>query len=295
MIEECEKALELPKAILRDHLKAFLEEDVGLGDVTTSLIVPSDTKIRAQILVKESAVIAGLSEMNVLFNDVIGARFKCLVNDGDEVSSNTIIAEVEGDGRSILMAERTALNLLSRMCGIATATRKLVKRIKDAGLNVYVAGTRKTAPGLRYFDKKAVIIGGGDPHRFKLDDQILIKDNHIVVAGGVKEALRRAHSSASFSKKIEIEVKTSDEAIEAAKSGADIIMLDNMSIEEIDKIINALKRLNLREKVLIEVSGRINEGNILEYARLRPDIISVGEITHSVKSIDISLEVIGVE
>jgi len=287
--------LELPKAILRDKLKAFLEEDLGLGDVTTSLIVPSGTRIRAQILVKESAVIAGLLEMNILFNDVIGAEFTCLVKDGDEVPPNAIIAEVEGDGQSILMAERTALNLLSRMCGIATATRRLVKRIKDAGLNMPVAATRKTVPGLRYFDKKAVIIGGGDPHRFRLDDQILIKDNHIVIAGGVGEALRRVRSSASFSKKIEVEVKTSDEAIEAARSGADIIMLDNMSVEEIDEIINALRRLNLRERVLIEVSGRINEGNILEYARLGPDIISVGEITHSVKSIDMSLEVIEVK
>ncbi len=286
--------MEMLKATLRDKLKAFLEEDVGLGDVTTNLIVPPDAKIRAQIMVKESAVIAGLSEMKVLFNDVIGARFTCLVNDGDEVPPNTVIAEVEGDGRDILIAERTALNLLSRMCGIATATRKLVKKIKDAGLNMRVAATRKTAPGLRYFDKKAVIIGGGDPHRFRLDDQILIKDNHIAIIGGVGEALRRACSSASFSKKIEVEAKTLDEAIEAAKSGADIIMLDNMSVDEIGEIINALRRLDLREKVLIEVSGRINEENILEYARLGPDVISVGEITHSVKSIDVSLEVIEV-
>lgn len=283
------------EAILRDKLKGFLEEDVGLGDLTTNLIVPPGVNIRAQIVVKESAVIAGLSEMKVLFNDVVGVRFTCLVNDGDEVSPSTIIAEVEGNGRAILMAERTALNLLSRMCGIATATRKLVKKIKDAGLNVHVAATRKTAPGLRYFDKKAVITGGGDPHRFRLDDQILIKDNHVAIIGGVGEALRRAHSSASFSKKIEVEAKTLNEAIEAAKSGADIIMLDNMSVDEIGEIINALRRLNLREKVLIEVSGRINEENILEYARLGPDIISVGEITHSVKSIDISMEVIRVE
>lgn len=287
--------MEMLKAILRDRLKALLEEDIGLGDVTTNLIVPPGVKIRAQIMVKESAVIAGLSEMNILFSDVVGVKFTCLVNDGDDVLPNTAIAEVEGDGRAILMAERTALNLLSRMCGIATATRKFVKKIKDAGLNVHVAATRKTAPGLRYFDKKAVIIGGGDPHRFRLDDQILIKDNHIAIIGGVREALRMAYSSASFSKKIEVEVKTLDDAIDAAKSGADIIMLDNMSINEVSEIINALRRLNLREKVLIEVSGRINEENILEYAVLGPDIISIGEITHSAKSIDVSLEVIGIK
>lgn len=281
--------------LLKNKLMSFIEEDLGFSDLTTELVVPPGIKIYAQIIVKENAVVAGLSELKIIFEDIVGAKFRQLVNEGEEVSPNTVIAEIEGDGRAILSAERTALNILSRMCGIATATRKLVKIIESAGLNVKIAGTRKTAPGLRYFDKRAIIIGGGDPHRFRLDDQILIKDNHIAIAGGVNEALRRACSSASFSKKIEVEAKKLSEAIEAARLGADIIMLDGMSIEEARETIETLRRLGLRDKVLIEISGEINEDNILDYARLNPDVISVGKITHSIASIDVSLEVVKVE
>ena len=284
----------IPETILKEKIRSFLEEDIGLGDITTDLIVPSNVKICAQIIVKETAVIAGLYELKILF-DMVDADFSCFVNEGDEVPSNTVIAEVRGDGGTILKAERTALNIFSRMSGIATATRKLVKKIEDAGLSVRIAATRKTAPGLRYFDKRAVIIGGGDPHRFRLDDQILIKDNHIAVAGSIREALKRARASASFSKKIEIEVRTVDQAVEAASLGADIIMLDNMTVNEVHEVIKRLKKLNLRDKVLIEISGGITEENVVEYAKLKPDVISVGALTHSVKSIDASLEVIEVE
>jgi len=156
------------------------------------------------------------------------------------------------------------------MSGIATLTRRFVKMIREAGLNVKVAATRKTAPGLRFFDKKAVLIGGGDPHRFRLDDAFLIKDNHIRIAGDVKEAIRRARLAASFSKKIEVEVQTIEEALEAAKSGADIIMLDNMTVEEAEQTITALEAEGFRDKVAIEISGGITETNLLEYARLKP-------------------------
>ncbi|MBS7604709.1 carboxylating nicotinate-nucleotide diphosphorylase [Candidatus Bathyarchaeota archaeon] len=279
---------------MREKLRNFLEEDIGLGDITTEAIIPSGIKVHAQIVVKEPAVVAGLNEAKMIF-EIVGAKFLPNVREGEEVQPGTSIAEVEGDGRSILLAERTALNLLSRMSGIATETRKLVRKVRDAGLNVRIAATRKTAPGLRYFDKRAVIIGGGDPHRFRLDDQILIKDNHIAIAGSLEEALKRALSYASFSKKIEVEAKTVDDAIRAAELGADIIMLDNMSVKEVQKVINSLRELGFRDKVLIEVSGEITENNILDYARTGPDIISVGAITHSVKSIDMSLEVIKVE
>ncbi|MBS7649637.1 MAG: carboxylating nicotinate-nucleotide diphosphorylase [Candidatus Bathyarchaeia archaeon] len=271
----------------------FLLEDIGLGDITTELIVPLGTKVRAQIVVKETAVVAGLDEMKVIF-DIAGAKISCLVKEGDEVAQNTVIAIIEGEGRAILSVERVALNILSRMSGIATETRKLLKKVKEAGLNVRLAATRKTVPGLRYFDKRAITIGGGDPHRFRLDDQILIKDNHIIIAGGVEEALRRVKTSASFFKKIEVEVKTAEQAVQAAKYGADIIMLDNMTVNEVGEVINTLKHLGLRDKVLIEVSGRINEENIMDYARLEPDIISIGALTHSTKSIDVSLDIIEV-
>ncbi|MEM2342058.1 MAG: carboxylating nicotinate-nucleotide diphosphorylase [Candidatus Bathyarchaeia archaeon] len=285
--------MSLPEMLLREKIRNFLEEDVGLGDITTELIVPMEVKVRAKIVAKEHIVIAGLYELKIIF-DMIGAKITYFVNEGDEVPSNTVIAEVEGDGRAILAVERTALNIFSRMCGVATATRRLVKKLKDAGLNVRVAATRKTAPGLRYFDKRAVIVGGGDPHRLGLDDQILIKDNHIVIAGSIEEALKRARASASFSKKIEVEVRNAEEAIEAAKLGAEIIMLDNMTVEEVSKVIEALEKMGFRNKILIEISGGINEENIVRYGELKPDIISVGELTHSVKSADISLEVVEV-
>jgi len=276
--------------ILHERLMDFLREDIGMGDVTTEAIVPAEAEVQAQIIVKEPAVIAGLYEASILF-EMVGVSFQARVEDGAEVAAGTVIAEIKGRARAILSAERTALNILMRMSGIVTLTRRFVKMIREAGLNVKVAATRKTAPGLRFFDKKAVLIGGGDPHRFRLDDAFLIKDNHIRIAGDVKEAIRRARLAASFSKKIEVEVQTIEEALEAAKSGADIIMLDNMTVEEAEQTITALEAEGFRDKVAIEISGGITETNLLEYARLKPDVISLGFLTHSVKAVDISLEV----
>ncbi len=278
------------RSILRERLMDFLREDVGMGDLTTEAVVPAEVRVEAHIVVNEPAVIAGLYETSVLF-EIVEAEFKAEVEDGAEVSAGTIIAEINGSGRAILSAERTALNILMRMSGIATLTRKLVSMIRREGLDVSVAATRKTAPGLRYFDKRAVAIGGGDPHRFRLDDAILIKDNHIRITGGIGEAIRRARSAISFSKKLEVEVKTAYEALEAAKAGADIIMLDNMSVGEVEEAIRSLRDEGLRDRVLIEVSGGIDEGNILEYARLKPDVISLGFLTHSVRAVDMSLEI----
>jgi len=278
------------RSILRERLIDFLREDVGMGDLTTEAVVPAEVRIEAHIVVNEPAVIAGLYEASILF-EIVEAEFKAEVEDGTEVSAGTVIAEINGSGRAILSAERTALNILMRMSGIATLTRKLVSMIRREGLDVRVAATRKTVPGLRYFDKRAVAIGGGDTHRFRLDDAILIKDNHIRIAGGVGEAIRRARSAISFSKKLEVEVKTVCEALEAAKAGADIIMLDNMSVGEVEEAIRSLRDEGLRDRVLIEVSGGIDEGNILEYARLKPDVISLGFLTHSVRAVDMSLEV----
>jgi len=281
----------MASAVVRKKLMDFLEEDVGLGDITTDAVIPSGTMARAQILAKEPIVVAGVFEAKMLF-EIIGAKIARSVEDGAEVAAGTVIMEIEGDGRAILTAERTVLNILMRMSGIATATRRLVKKVQDAGFNVRVAATRKTAPGLRYFDKRAVIVGGGDPHRSRLDDAVLIKDNHIAIAGGIEEAIKRALPAASFSKKIEVEAKTMSQAVKAAKLGVDIIMLDNMQMKEIDETLKALKELGLRAKVLIEVSGGITEENILGYAKLGPDIISLGSLTHSVKAVDISLEVV---
>jgi len=279
----------IPYKLLQEKLLNFLMEDVGMGDITTEAVVPANIKVEAQIIAKESLVPAGIPEVRALLK-LIGAEVVDSVEEGVEVPAGTILAEIRGEGHTILMAERTLLNLLMRMCGIATATRRLVRKVEEAGFKVRVAATRKTAPGLRYFDKRAVVVGGGDPHRFRLDDAILIKDNHIALVGGVEEAVRRARSTASFTKKIEVEVQTTEDAIKAAKADADIIMLDNMTADEVKETIDALEQGGLRGKVLVEVSGGVVEGNILSYAKAGPDIISTGAITHSVKASNISLE-----
>jgi len=281
--------LELPMALLREKLLEFLKEDVGMGDITTAAVVPAGVQVNAQIIAKESCVVAGLHEVKTLF-EMLGVETVKSVSDGEEVSSGAVIAEFVGDARAILTAERTALNLLMRMSGIATATKRLLQKVK--GKNLRVAATRKTVPGLRYFDKKAVVIGGGDSHRLRLDDAVLIKDNHIAVVGGVENAVKKARSVTSFSKKIEVEVKKPEEALKAAQLGADVIMLDNMTLEEVKESIKLLERNNLRDKVVIEVSGNITEDNIAEYAELGADVISLGALTHSVKAIDMSLELV---
>ena len=283
--------MSMPKKALQDELKRFLDEDVGQGDITTNAIVPKDTHVRAQIIVKEPAVICGIYETKAFF-EMLGVSFSEKVNDGDEVAAGTVIAEVEGNGRPILTAERTILNILMRMSGIATETRRLVNEVKKTSPIVRIAATRKTAPGLRYFDKRAVVVGGGDPHRMRLDDAVLIKDNHIVIAGGIEEAVKKARVSLGSSKKIEVEAKTREQAVQAAKMGVDIVMLDNMTLKEAEGTLKELAARNLRKKVLIEISGGITPKNLVSYANLEPDIISLGSLTHSVKAIDMSLEVV---
>lgn len=285
--------MEIPEGLLRERILQFLKEDIGMSDLTTEAIVPKGRKARAQIMVKEPAVIAGIREATVLF-EMLGIKVVNSVDDGSEVLPGTSIAEIEGDSRDILAVERTALNILMRMSGIATVTRRLVKEIRKRGFKTRIAATRKTAPGLRYFDKKAVAIGGGDTHRLRLDDMILIKDNHIVIANGIENAVKKARSAVSFAKKIEVEVKTFEEALGASQLGVDIIMLDNMSPEEVKRTLNALREKNLRDRILIEISGNITEENILEYAELEPDVISLGFLTHSVKAVDMSLEILNV-
>ncbi|MBS7615054.1 carboxylating nicotinate-nucleotide diphosphorylase [Candidatus Bathyarchaeota archaeon] len=266
---------------------------MGQGDITTEAIVPRGTNVLAQIVLKQPAVVCGLNEVKVLF-EMLGVKFFEKVKDGDETSADTVIAEIEGDGQKILTAERTALNLLMRMSGIATETRKLVKEIQKIDPKIRIAATRKTAPGLRYFDKKAVITGGGYPHRMKLDDAFLVKDNHITIAGEIREALKKIQLSPYSSKKVEVEVKTREQAVQAAELGVDIVMLDNMSLKEAAETMKELSARNLRHRVQIEISGGVTSENLVSYAMLRPDIISLGSLTHSVKAVDMSLEVIKV-
>jgi len=180
------------------------------------------------------------------------------------------------------------------MSGIATTTRRLTEKLRKANTTAKIAATRKTAPGLLYFDKKAVLIGGGDPHRLRLDDMILVKDNHIVIAGSVEDAVKKA-KAASFSKKIEVEVTSATDAVKAAEAGADIIMLDNFSPKQIREAVEALKKAGFFGKILVEVSGGITVENLLEYASAQVDTISMGALTHSAEALDISLEVTAVK
>ena len=280
----------LPSRIIEEKLRSFLKEDLGQGDITTHLLIPEKVMVQAEIIAKETGVAAGIEEALILLES-LGIKAKPLVKDGQKIAKGKVLIKIEGNAKNILASERTVLNLLARMSGIATFTNRIVRKIRKAGYKTVIACTRKTAPGLEYFDKKAVLLGGGDTHRLHLDDMILIKDNHVAIVGNVKEAVKLAKKQVSFSKKIEVEVSDVNEAIEAAKAGADIIMLDNFTPEKVKDAINRLKKENLRDKVLIEASGGINEKNIVNFADTGVDIISLGALTHSAKALDISLEI----
>jgi nicotinate-nucleotide pyrophosphorylase (carboxylating) len=280
----------MPRKVLEEKLKQLLAEDVGQGDVTTAAIVPEGLKAEAAVIAKEAGVAAGLEEITILAES-LKLNVKTEVTDGEQIRSGQIIMKISGNAQIIFSAERTMLNLLSRMSGIATATRRLTEKLRKANSTAKIAATRKTAPGLGYFDKKAVLIGGGDPHRLRLDDMVLVKDNHIAIAGSVESAVKKAKQNASFSKKIEVEVTSITDALKAAEAGADIIMLDNFSPKQIREAVKALKKAGFFGKILLEVSGGITEQNLLEYASTQVNIISMGELTHSVKALDISLEI----
>lgn len=279
----------IPREVLEEKLRQLLTEDVGQGDVTSTAIVPSGLRVEAEVTAKEEGVAAGVEEARVLAES-LGLNVKAEVADGETIRNGQLMLKISGDARTILAAERTMLNLLSRMSGIATATRRLAEKLKKA--TAKIAATRKTALGLSYFDKKAVMIGGGDPHRLRLDDMVLIKDNHVVIAGSVEEAVKRAKHMAPFSKKIEAEVTSVVDALKAADAGADIVMLDNFSPKQVREAVEALKKAGFFGKALLEVSGGITEQNLLDYASAQVDIISMGALTHSVKALDISLEIV---
>jgi nicotinate-nucleotide pyrophosphorylase (carboxylating) len=257
-------------------------------------VVPSGLRVEAAVIAKEAGIAAGIEEAVILAEN-LGLDVKAEVADGEEIKNGQSILNISGDARTILSAERTMLNLLSRMSGIATTTRKLIEKLRGAGLKTKLACTRKTAPGLLYFDKKAVQIGGGDTHRLHLDDLILIKDNHIAVAGGVAKAVKSAKEHASFSKKIEVEVTKVEDAVIAVEAGADIVMLDNFSVKQTAKAVTQLKKMKLYGKVLLEASGGIGADNLVKYGQAGVDIVSIGELTSSVKALDISFEIVKIK
>ncbi len=277
------------RLLIEDTLRRFLDEDIGHGDITTDALVDPAAKATGQVVCKERAVVAGLSESIILLK-LLGCEGKSKVRDGQEVPAGTIILEVSGSGSSLLKAERVFLNLLSHMSGVATATAELVKIAKKNGSSTRIACTRKTLPGLRYFEKRAVELGGGDTHRLRLDDAVLIKDNHLELAGSITESVRKAKAKVSFTKKIEVEATSPDQTVEAALAGADIVLLDNMTPQDVKKSMNLLEAKKLRDNVLVEVSGGLTKRNLANYVKTGADVISVGSITNSAEAIDMSLE-----
>ncbi|NWF87227.1 carboxylating nicotinate-nucleotide diphosphorylase [Candidatus Bathyarchaeota archaeon] len=281
----------LPQKILEEKLRNMLAEDVGQGDITTALLVPEKTVAEAEVITKDAGVVAGIEEAKILLES-LQLKVEALVVDGDKIKPKQILMRIFGDARTILSMERTLLNIISRMSGIATTTRKLKEKLMTAGFKTGVACTRKTAPGLLYFDKKAVSIGGGDTHRLHLDDMVLIKDNHIAVVGNIEKAIKKAKEKASFSKKIEVETTRVNDVITAAKAGADIIMLDNFSPKQIEKTVKLLKKTGFLGKILLEASGGITQENVMAFASKGVDIVSLGEITVNPKPLDINLEIV---
>lgn len=271
-----------------DTLLSFIREDAPAGDITSDAIL-GDERCSARIIAREPGVIAGLDEAVILF-EAHGVDVKPLVRDGAAADRGSVLATLEGPARAILLVERTALNIMGRMSGIASMTRRLQDILDRNGAGCRIASTRKTAPGLRLLDKKAVILGGGDPHRMTLSDGVLIKDNHLLLVP-LEEAIRAAKAHTRY-RKVEAEVETPDDAVSAARAGADILLLDNMTPATIKKILTLLEDSGFREGLLIEVSGGITEGNIADYAIPGVDLISMGALTHSVRNLDVSLEIL---
>ncbi|MCC6040278.1 MAG: carboxylating nicotinate-nucleotide diphosphorylase [Thermofilum sp.] len=276
-----------------ERMLSWLAEDIPFWDITSEL-VPEGCECSAVILAKEPGVAACVEEV-ALFLRRMGFEVRLRVRSGEEFRRGDALVEIRGDLRKLLQVERLVLNLLSHTCGIATATRMAVEVARRVNPRVRVAATRKTLPGLRYFEKRAVEAGGGDTHRFSLSDMVLIKDNHLKYFGSVRAAVEAARRRASFAVKIEVEVSSPEEAVEAAKAGADIVMLDNFSVEQVRAAVDALAQAGLRERVVVEVSGGITLENLEEYARAGPDVVSMGWLTHSARAVDLSLEVLEVK
>ncbi|MFZ5595687.1 MAG: carboxylating nicotinate-nucleotide diphosphorylase [Bacillota bacterium] len=277
--------MNLDPVLVREIIMRALREDIGTGDITTQSIVSENYVTIGFIRAKEPGVVAGIGVAGEVFLQLNpDISYQPRVRDGESITAGQLLARVEGDAMAILTGERVALNFLQRMSGIATRTAYLAGLI--AGEKAKLTDTRKTTPGLRVLDKYSVRVGGGLNHRFGLYDAVLIKDNHIKVAGSIAGAISRARSNAPHTMKIEVEVETLQGVEEAIMAGADIVMLDNMDLESMEKAVRLADG-----RVLLEASGNVNSQTILSIAKTGVDLISVGSITHSVRSLDISLDV----
>ena len=270
---------------IKKELLRFISEDIQGGDIT-SVLLPKK-KIKAKIISRQEGVLAGVKFAGDIFR-LKGCNVKIIKKDGAKLKSNQIILQISGNAGTVLSCERTALNLLSRMSGIATQTNFLVSKIRKINRKTKLYSTRKTAPGLRFFDKEAIMIGGGHKHRMSLNDMVMIKDNHLLVTNSMEGIIKNARKR---HKHVEVEVENQRDAVLATNSGATIVMLDNFSPAQVKKTIIMLQKKKLRNKVKLEASGGINSKNIKAYAKTGVDIISVGSITNSVTGLDLSLEI----
>jgi nicotinate-nucleotide pyrophosphorylase (carboxylating) len=281
--------IEIPPQLILQKFYEMLDEDIGFGDITTAALILPDEAAKAKVFTRQPGVIAGLNIASIILQD-----FDCIVNqkisDGTRVKADTTLLTIEGRAASLLTIERTLLNLLQRMSGIATATAHMVELAKKTNPSVRVAATRKTAPLLRLFDKLAVIIGGGDPHRWGLDDAVLIKDNHLAFYSNPTEAVKKARQQVSFTSPIEIEVTNATEAFAVAQANPDIILLDNMQPTEIKKVVNKFRASH--PAISLEASGNITPDNIQSYAKTGVHVISVGWLTHSIQALNLSMDII---
>jgi len=281
---------ELPKPLVEDAVRAALAEDLGrAGDITSAATIPPDAVARATITARKPGVVAGLDLARAAFTQMNAEiRFQTKISDGDAVTSGSTVAAISGPARPILSAERVALNFLGHLSGVATATRHFADAIaeSDAGKGARIICTRKTTPGLRAFEKYAVRCGGGSNHRFGLDDAILIKDNHIAVAGGVSAAVERAKAFAGILVKIEIEVDTLDQLREALDAGADVVLLDNMPPDLLGQAVAVNEG-----RAVLEASGNVTLETVAAIAATGVDYISSGWITHSAPILDLGLDI----
>jgi nicotinate-nucleotide pyrophosphorylase (carboxylating) len=279
--------MELDPGVIYAYAADLLKEDLGRGDITTQATVRGGARGRGHFLAKEDFILCGLEIAEAVFGALDTAiRLESRVYDGEKITARTEFARIEGPAAVLLTGERTALNLLQRLSGVATLTKAYVDLVE--GTNAKIVDTRKTTPGLRVLEKYAVTVGGGSNHRFGLDDGVLIKDNHIALAGGVKRAIQLARSSVHHLMKIEVEVANQSQLREAISASADVIMLDNMSIEEIRQSVELIR--NEAPGAVIEVSGGVNQETVRQMAECGVDLISVGAITHSARAVDISLK-----
>jgi nicotinate-nucleotide pyrophosphorylase (carboxylating) len=278
----------LDEGALFSQIGAFLNEDIGRGDITTQSTVMRSQSAKGRFIAKEAMVVCGLEAAEAVFSTLDSQQqIEAFVADGDEVEAGKVIARTTGFADVLLAGERLALNLMQRLSGVATLTRRFVQAVE--GTSAQVVDTRKTTPGLRMLEKYAVLTGGARNHRFGLDDGVLIKDNHIALAGGVATAVGRARKAVGHLHKVEVEVSKERDLRDAIEAGADILLLDNQTPEETRRLVEIAR--GLKENILLESSGGITLENVRAYAEAGVDLISVGALTHSARATDISFKI----